>query len=108
MRMDFGLRAIRALTHDELIGEKYTGIRAARLPAVRTTASNTPCLTCWAGDIGMALTESLAMTPAASVGGSSATRTAHFNVGRSATTSCMIWRSAGASGRKTWRLLANL
>ncbi len=58
-------------TPEELIAEKYQGIRPA--PGYPSCPDHTPKIKMFevlrAGEIGMALTESLAMTPAASVSG---------------------------------------
>lgn len=75
-----------ALSKDDLIGEKYTGIRPAPgYPACPDHSVKGPVfdlLQC--GEIGMGLTESLAMTPAASVSGFylSHPDSTYFNVGK--------------------------
>jgi 5-methyltetrahydrofolate--homocysteine methyltransferase len=75
-----------ALGNDELIAEKYRGIRPApgypACPDHTVKAEMFRALQC--ADIGMALTESLAMTPAASVSGFylSHPESAYFNVGK--------------------------
>ena len=82
----WGYAPQEALSVEELIAEKYRGIRPAPgYPACPTTASSATCSTCCRReDIGMALTESLAMMPAASVSGFylSHPDSTYFNVGR--------------------------
>ena len=74
------------LSNDELIAEKYVGIRPAPgYPACPDHGVKRAMFeTLAAADIGMALTESLAMTPAASVSGFYLAHPAacYFNVGR--------------------------
>jgi 5-methyltetrahydrofolate--homocysteine methyltransferase len=74
------------LANDELIAEKYAGIRPAPgYPACPEHGVKRDLFRALqAGEIGMALTESLAMTPAASVSGFylSHPQAAYFNVGR--------------------------
>jgi 5-methyltetrahydrofolate--homocysteine methyltransferase len=87
VRMDlWGYAPQEALTHDELIGEKYTGIRPAPgYPACPDhSVKHAMFDLLGAGDIGMALTESLAMTPAASVSGFMLSHpdSTYFNVGK--------------------------
>ena len=72
IRKDFWAYAPNeAYTPEELIAEKYQGIRPA--PGYPSCPDHTPKIKLFdvirAGGIGMALTESLAMTPAASVSG---------------------------------------
>ncbi|CAN5918173.1 methionine synthase [soil metagenome] len=75
-----------ALSNAEMIGEKYSGIRPApgypACPDHTVKAEMFRVLDC--ADIGMALTESLAMTPAASVSGFylAHPEAAYFNVGK--------------------------
>ena len=85
VRAQWGYGAGEALSNEELIAEKYRGIRPAfGYPAC---PDHTPKreLFDWldAGEIGMALTESLAMTPAASVSGIylAHPKARYFNVG---------------------------
>jgi 5-methyltetrahydrofolate--homocysteine methyltransferase len=82
----WGYAADEALTNDELIRERYRGIRPAPgYPACPEHAVKAKLFeTLQAGEIGMALTENFAMTPAASVSGFyfSHPRARYFNVGR--------------------------
>ena len=87
VRKEFwGYAADEALSNEELIKEKYQGIRPAPgYPACPDHSVKRPMfelLQC--EDIGMGLTESLAMTPAASVSGFylSHPDAAYFNVGK--------------------------
>jgi 5-methyltetrahydrofolate--homocysteine methyltransferase len=74
------------LTNNEMIAEKYTGIRPApgypACPDHSVKRGLFELLQC--SDIGMGLTESLAMTPAASVSGFmlSHPQSTYFNVGK--------------------------
>jgi cobalamin-dependent methionine synthase I len=94
------------LSNEALIAEQYQGIRPRpATPPARPQRQARPVHTCNAGEIGMQLTEGLAMAPAASVSG--------FYLGhpeaptstwaRSAKTSWRTWRSAGAW---TWQSCA--
>jgi 5-methyltetrahydrofolate--homocysteine methyltransferase len=82
----WGYAANEALSNEEMIAEKYQGIRPA--PGYPACPDHSPkrdmfrVLQC--EDIGMALTESLAMTPAASVSGFmlSHPESQYFNVGK--------------------------
>jgi 5-methyltetrahydrofolate--homocysteine methyltransferase len=82
----WGYAANEALSNEEMIAEKYQGIRPA--PGYPACPDHSPkadmfrALQC--EDIGMALTESLAMTPAASVSGFmlSHPEAQYFNVGK--------------------------
>ena len=82
----WGYAAHEALSLDELIGEKYQGIRPA--PGYPACPDHSAKLDMFAllgaGDVGMALTESLAMTPAASVSGFMLSHpdSTYFNVGK--------------------------
>jgi 5-methyltetrahydrofolate--homocysteine methyltransferase len=87
VRTEFwGYAADEALSNDELIAEKYRGIRPApgypACPDHRVKRAMFEVLK--AGEIGMGLTESLAMTPAASVSGFylAHPEATYFNVGR--------------------------
>lgn len=87
VRKEFwGYAADEALKNEELIAEKYRGIRPApgypACPDHTVKAEMFRVLQC--ADIGMGLTESLAMTPAASVSGFylSHPEAAYFNVGK--------------------------
>jgi 5-methyltetrahydrofolate--homocysteine methyltransferase len=87
VRKEFwGYAADESLRNDELIAEKYRGIRPApgypACPDHTVKAEMFRVLQC--ADIGMALTESLAMTPAASVSGFYLAHpdAAYFNVGK--------------------------
>ena len=87
VRMDlWGYDAHETLAHDELIAEKYQGIRPAPgYPACPDhSVKHAMFELLSAGDIGMALTESLAMTPAASVSGFMLSHpdSTYFNVGK--------------------------
>jgi len=82
----WGYAADESLTHEELIAEKYRGIRPAPgYPACPDHSVKQAMFELLRADeIGMALTESLAMTPAASVSGFylSHPDSAYFNVGK--------------------------
>ena len=82
----WGYAANEALTPEELIAEKYRGIRPAPgYPACPDHSVKQAMFELLKADeIGMALTESLAMTPAASVSGFylSHPDSAYFNVGK--------------------------
>ncbi len=87
VRMDFwGYAADEQLSHADLIAEKYSGIRPApgypACPDHTVKAAMFDALNC--ADIGMGLTESLAMTPAASVSGFylANPEATYFNVGK--------------------------
>jgi 5-methyltetrahydrofolate--homocysteine methyltransferase len=82
----WGYASAEALSHDDMIAEKYQGIRPApgypACPDHSVKAAMFDLLQCQ--DIGMGLTESLAMTPAASVSGFylSHPDATYFNVGK--------------------------
>ena len=82
----WGYAPQEALEHSDLIGEKYQGIRPA--PGYPACPDHSAKLDMFAllgaQDIGMALTESLAMTPAASVSGFMLSHpdSSYFNVGK--------------------------
>ena len=87
VRKEFwGYAADETLSNADLIAEKYSGIRPApgypACPDHTVKADMFRVLKC--DDIGMALTESLAMTPAASVSGFYFAHpdAAYFNVGK--------------------------
>jgi 5-methyltetrahydrofolate--homocysteine methyltransferase len=87
VRTEFwGYAPDEALSNEDLIAEKYRGIRPApgypACPDHRVKRAMFEVLK--AGEIGMGLTESLAMTPAASVSGFylAHPETTYFNVGR--------------------------
>ncbi len=87
VRNDFwGYATDEALSNDDLIAEKYRGIRPAPgYPACPDHSVKRAMFdVLQAQDIGMALTESLAMTPAASVSGFylAHPEAVYFNVGR--------------------------
>ena len=87
VRMDlWGYAAAEGLSTDEMIGEKYQGIRPAPgYPACPDHSVKQQMFELLrAEEIGMALTESLAMTPAASVSGFylSHPDATYFNVGK--------------------------
>jgi 5-methyltetrahydrofolate--homocysteine methyltransferase len=97
----WGYAPDEALALDELIAEKYRGIRPApgypACPDHGVKAGMFKVLD--AADIGMALTESLAMTPAASVSGFylAHPEATYFNVGRIGSDQLQAW--AAAEGR---------
>jgi 5-methyltetrahydrofolate--homocysteine methyltransferase len=97
----WGYAADEALSNEDLIAEKYRGIRPApgypACPDHGVKAAMFEVLD--AGDIGMALTESLAMTPAASVSGFYLAHpdATYFNVGRIGDDQLQAW--AAAEGR---------
>jgi 5-methyltetrahydrofolate--homocysteine methyltransferase len=97
----WGYAPDEALANDELIAEKYRGIRPApgypACPDHGVKAGMFDVLD--ARDIGMALTESLAMTPAASVSGFYIAHpdATYFNVGRIGDDQLQAW--AAAEGR---------
>jgi 5-methyltetrahydrofolate--homocysteine methyltransferase len=82
----WGYVASESLTNDELIQEKYQGIRPApgypACPDHLVKKEMFECLS--AGEIDMALTESMAMTPASSVSGFylASPHAQYFDVGR--------------------------
>jgi len=87
VRTEFwGYAPDEALSNTELIAEKYAGIRPApgypACPDHTVKAAMFEALNC--ADIGMGLTESLAMTPAASVSGfyMAHSEATYFNVGK--------------------------
>ncbi len=97
----WGYAPDEALSNEELIAEKYRGIRPApgypACPDHGVKAAMFQVLD--AGDIGMGLTESLAMTPAASVSGFyiAHPEATYFNVGRIGEDQLQAW--AEAEGR---------
>ncbi|NRF69634.1 methionine synthase [Aquincola sp. S2] len=97
----WGYAADEGLSNDELIAEKYRGIRPAPgYPACPDHGVKGPMFgVLEAGEIGMALTESLAMTPAASVSGFylAHPESTYFNVGRIGRDQLEAW--AEAEGR---------
>jgi 5-methyltetrahydrofolate--homocysteine methyltransferase len=82
----WGYAADEALSSEELIAEKYRGIRPAPgYPACPDHSVKRDMFrVLGAADVGMALTDSMAMTPAASVSGFYLAHPAatYFNVGR--------------------------
>ena len=82
----WGYAAQEVLSNDELIAERYTGIRPApgypACPDHSVKGGMFELLQC--GDIGMTLTESMAMSPAASVSGFMLSHpdSQYFNVGK--------------------------
>ena len=82
----WGYAPLESLSVDEMIGEKYQGIRPAPgYPACPDHSAKKDMFELLgAADIGMALTESLAMTPAASVSGFMLSHPdgTYFNVGK--------------------------
>ena len=97
----WGYAPDEALTNEELIAEKYRGIRPApgypACPDHGVKAAMFQVLD--AADVGMGLTESLAMTPAASVSGFyiAHPEATYFNVGRIGDDQLQAW--AQAEGR---------
>ena len=99
------------LTTEELIGEKYRGIRPAPgYPACPDhTVKRDMFRVLGAGEVGMALTESLAMTPAASVSGffMAHPEARYFNVGRIGEDQLADWaRRQGLAESQARRALA--
>jgi 5-methyltetrahydrofolate--homocysteine methyltransferase len=87
-----------ALSNDELIAEKYRGIRPA--PGYPVKREMFRVLQC--DDIGMGLTESLAMTPAASVSGfyMAHPEATYFNVGKIGEDQLKDWAARNAVDEK--------
>ena len=101
------------LTSEELIAEKYRGIRPAPgYPACPDhTVKGDMFRVLQAGEIGMALTESWAMTPAASVSGFylAHPQATYFNVGKIGDDQLQDWaRRTGQSLDDVTRALASL
>jgi 5-methyltetrahydrofolate--homocysteine methyltransferase len=101
VRTEFwGYAADETLTNPELIAEKYRGIRPAPgYPACPDhTVKRDMFRVLGCGDIGMALTESLAMTPAASVSGFylAHPQAAYFNVGKVGEDQLADWAARSA------------
>jgi 5-methyltetrahydrofolate--homocysteine methyltransferase len=101
VRKEFwGYAADETLSNAELIAEKYQGIRPApgypACPDHTVKSAMFEVLNC--ADIGMALTESLAMTPAASVSGfyMAHPEAAYFNVGKIGEDQVKDWARRGA------------
>ncbi len=101
------------LSSEELIAEKYRGIRPApgypACPDHGVKADMFRVLAC--DEIGMALTESLAMTPAASVSGFylAHPEAAYFNVGRVGADQVAAWGNAlGLSAAEARRRLVSV
>ena len=96
----WGYASDEALSNDELIAEKYRGIRPAPgYPACPDhTIKRAMFEALQAREIGMELTESLAMMPAASVSGFYLAHpdSTYFNVGRIARDQLDAWASAQA------------
>jgi 5-methyltetrahydrofolate--homocysteine methyltransferase len=94
----WGYAAGEGLSNEELIAEKYRGIRPApgypACPDHGVKAEMFRVLAC--DEIGMGLTESLAMTPAASVSGFYLAHpdSAYFNVGRVGEDQLAAWGTA--------------
>jgi 5-methyltetrahydrofolate--homocysteine methyltransferase len=108
----WGYTADEKLTTEELIAERYRGIRPApgypACPDHGVKADMFRALAC--EEIGMGLTESLAMTPAASVSGFYLAHpaSAYFNVGRVGEDQLAAWAEALgiSSGTARRRLLS--
>jgi 5-methyltetrahydrofolate--homocysteine methyltransferase len=101
VRKEFwGYAADETLSNAEMIAEKYQGIRPApgypACPDHTVKSAMFEVLNC--ADIGMALTESLAMTPAASVSGfyMAHPEAAYFNVGKIGEDQVKDWARRGA------------
>ncbi|MEF7617098.1 methionine synthase [Aquincola sp. MAHUQ-54] len=101
VRTDFwGYAAGEALSNEELIAEKYRGIRPA--PGYPACPDHLPKRDMFrvldAGDVGMGLTESLAMTPAASVSGFylAHPEAVYFNVGKIGDDQLADWQARNA------------
>jgi len=94
----WGYAPDEALSNDELIAEKYRGIRPAPgYPACPEHGIKRDMFAALqAADIGMGLTESLAMTPAASVSGFylAHPESTYFNVGRIGEDQAAAWAAA--------------
>jgi 5-methyltetrahydrofolate--homocysteine methyltransferase len=111
VRTEFwGYAADEALSNDELIAEKYQGIRPApgypACPDHRVKRDLFRTLGC--AEIGMSLTDSLAMMPAASVSGFYLAHPAatYFNVGRIGADQAADWaRRAALADDEAKRLL---
>ena len=114
MRTEFwAYAADERLSSEELIAEKYRGIRPApgypACPDHGVKADMFRVLAC--DEIGMALTESLAMTPAASVSGFylAHPEAAYFNVGRVGADQVAAWGNAlGLSAAEARRRLVSV
>ena len=112
VRTEFwGYAADEQLSHEDLIAEKYRGIRPAPgYPACPDHSVKRAMFeVLQAGEIGMALTESLAMTPAASVSGfyMAHPEAVYFNVGRIGNDQLADWAERQALDlRSAERLLA--
>jgi 5-methyltetrahydrofolate--homocysteine methyltransferase len=114
VRREFwGYAADEALSNEDLIGEKYAGIRPAPgYPACPDHLAKRDMFRVLAPDeIGMGLTDSMAMTPAASVSGFYLAHpdAAYFNVGRIADDQLDDWaRRMGLTREDAERALAPL
>ena len=114
VRREFwGYAADEALSNEELIAEKYSGIRPAPgYPACPDHLSKQDLFKVLAPDeIGMGLTDSMAMTPAASVSGFYLAHpdAAYFNVGRIGDDQLADWAArCGLSEDDARRALAPL
>lgn len=114
MRREFwGYAADESLSNEELVAEKYSGIRPAPgYPACPDHLAKRDLFRVLAPDeIGMGLTESMAMTPAASVSGFYLAHpdAAYFNVGRIGDDQLADWAArCGLSEADARRALAPL
>lgn len=114
VRTDFwGYAADEALSNEELIAEKYRGIRPA--PGYPACPDHLPKRDMFrvldAADVGMELTESLAMKPAASVSGFylAHPQATYFNVGKIGDDQLADWQARNAlDERDARRALAPL
>jgi 5-methyltetrahydrofolate--homocysteine methyltransferase len=103
----WGYAANEQLSHEALIAESYRGIRPApgypACPDHSTKAEMFRVLGC--DEIGMGLTESLAMTPAASVSGFylAHPQSTYFNVGRVGEDQLAAWAAALGVSQDTAR-----
>ncbi|WP_234413731.1 methionine synthase [Ideonella sp. A 288] len=107
----WGYAAGESLTHEQLIAEQYRGIRPAPgYPACPDHSVKRAMFRVLdAGDIGMGLTESLAMTPAASVSGFylAHPEARYFNVGHIGDDQLIDWAAReGLDAPMARRLLA--
>jgi 5-methyltetrahydrofolate--homocysteine methyltransferase len=107
----WGYAPTESLSNDELIAERYQGIRPApgypACPDHRVKHEMFRVLQC--ADIGMGLTESMAMTPAASVSGFyiAHPQSTYFNVGKIGADQAADWANRAAVPADEARRLAD-